>query len=236
MPENGTWIQDSVLPQVSNNNDYSGFGYSVEIKDTFAFVGAIGSNLKTFNAGAVYVYKKNNNSWEYNDVLLPNESNIYDHFGATLSFKGNTLAIGSYYKAYFFSYVNNKWSMVNNINNAFNVNQKIRPNYLRFSGEYTIIPTNSKSICIYQKENDKWQQFQYIEPSVSNYFGYNLSIFDNTLFVGIRGDSHNGINSGSVYIYNVKADNNTSNITNNISNDQKINLKDAIYLLKILSN
>jgi len=93
--EDGHWIQKQRIISPYNHL-YSFFGYSVSIHENYAVVGSKSEQLNDYrNAGAVYVYRRTENSWEQMPKLVEPDLQKEDRFGESLDIKGNILAVGS---------------------------------------------------------------------------------------------------------------------------------------------
>ncbi|MCE0558375.1 FG-GAP repeat protein [Motilimonas sp. E26] len=196
---NGTWQQQAYL-KASNAGNWDWFGASLSLSDdgnTLA-IGAIGEASTSADkpeenladvAGAVYIFERNNNSWQQTQYLKAS-SNIEfnDSFGyrVELSGDGNTLAIGAIG------------------DDAANATEPA-DNSLEDSG----------AVYIFRRQADNgWQVAQYLKPStLRRYanFGASIALSNNgqVLAVGAPYDSipeHRY--TGRVFIYH--ADSNDS--------------------------
>lgn len=72
------------------------FGQAVEIQGEIAMVGAIGADGITTNTGAVYVYQRINNEWQFVQKIFASDGEPSGAFGAAIVFEGNCAVIGSY--------------------------------------------------------------------------------------------------------------------------------------------
>jgi hypothetical protein len=91
----GEWIEveffESPNPQYSER-----FGNSVQISDSWAFVGAKSSRLgSTTSVGAVYVYERTEFGWEYRQELVPESAAESWSFGYDISLDHPRAAIGA---------------------------------------------------------------------------------------------------------------------------------------------
>lgn len=86
---------------VFGRNEDDNFGYSVSIDGSLAVVGVpyqdydeTGAATEA-DAGAVFVYRRNRDSWEFAYKITASDRDAGDNFGYSVSLKGNTLAVGS---------------------------------------------------------------------------------------------------------------------------------------------
>jgi hypothetical protein len=89
------WILTSkLIPEAAKTNDYS--GYSVDISDKYAVIGAYKADIKGSNSGAAYVFEKTNNRWIERKSLYPWAAKGYDYFGASVAIDGDYIIVGAY--------------------------------------------------------------------------------------------------------------------------------------------
>ncbi|WP_226648343.1 FG-GAP repeat protein [Microbulbifer variabilis] len=108
--ENDAWVQQAYI-KASNTDAYDNFGYSVSLSAngrTLA-VSALGegssatgidgdqSDNSASNAGAVYVFTREDNTWVQQAYLKASNTDADDYFGSSVSLSadGHTLAVGA---------------------------------------------------------------------------------------------------------------------------------------------
>jgi hypothetical protein len=99
--ENGRWIQQAYLkPADLAVDDF--FGWSVSLSGDTLAVGAIGEdsegaedNRNAQASGAVYIFERSQGTWQQKARLKAARPHQGDRFGNSLSFSGNSLAIGA---------------------------------------------------------------------------------------------------------------------------------------------
>jgi hypothetical protein len=95
LQSDGSWLEVEFLE--SQNPQYSErFGGSVEISDSWAFVGARSSRQESTPAvGAVYVYRKTTSGWVFHQEMVPSDAGEGWNFGFDISLDGEGVAIGA---------------------------------------------------------------------------------------------------------------------------------------------
>jgi subtilisin family serine protease len=83
-----------LIPDAAKINDYAGF--SVDISDKYAVMGAYNVDIKGSNTGAAYVFEKKNDMWIEIKSLYPWSAKGYDYFGASVAIAGNYVIVGAY--------------------------------------------------------------------------------------------------------------------------------------------
>ncbi len=159
------------------------------------------SNNSKLSSGAVYIYRKVNDSWVYESYIKPSNTDQYDLFGYSidLNYDGTTLAI----------------SATGEDSNGIGVN----PNS---QSDNSIIRTGA--VYIFRYQSATWVQTDYIKsssPDAYDDFGIDIRLSDdgNTLVVGIMYDDSNGVgvnsgaendnsldNSGAIYVFEYTTD------------------------------
>ena len=154
------------------------FGTSVSI-DSFSWdtllVGAYYDDQKGSNAGAVYAFERNfaapNNWRQYRKIFAISDGAGGDYFGHSVSVSYGIAAVGAY----------------GDDDNG----------------------SSSGSVYIFDRNKlgtDGWgydlvKKITPIDGAASDYFGWSVAIFGDTLVVGAYGDDDLGSTSGSVYIF-----------------------------------
>jgi len=97
----GTWQQHQKLQPI-DLADFDRFGISLAIADDFVFVGSdyndtdVNSENPLPSAGAVYVYKKNNDEqYNFHQKLVANDRAAFDWFGISIDYDNNQLIVGA---------------------------------------------------------------------------------------------------------------------------------------------
>ena len=85
------WTEQAFL-KASNAGRSDGLGSSVAISGDTVVAGARFGNS---NAGAAYVFNRNNNVWAEQSILTASNAGIGDGFGTRVAINGGTVVIGS---------------------------------------------------------------------------------------------------------------------------------------------
>lgn len=88
----GITANGSIQPPEANQL----IGGGVEMNDDYMFVGSTSNSTNVTNGGAVYVYKKINNSWTYLLKIQPTVQFQNDYFGSNIVFHDNQLFISAF--------------------------------------------------------------------------------------------------------------------------------------------
>ena len=231
------WIQHSkIIP--SDGSPYDRFGYTVDIKNDILIVSAVYDDDFGNDSGSVYIYRKINNVWEFEQKIFSPDIEEEDLFGLSLSIHDDIILASSVYDDDFgdnsgsvnsFVYTNSGWVHSQKIlpsdGNEFDlfgnsIDQS--DNILAIGSFYSDSDfNNSGSVYIYTK-NDNFFEFslkiQAYDASLNDKFGQMVTVYENWVAVGSL-NNDNGINSGSIYIYNI--------LNEEINASQKITASDG---------
>ncbi|MEL6822975.1 MAG: T9SS type A sorting domain-containing protein [Calditrichota bacterium] len=118
-----TWTElDRISPTgISGSAE---FGEAIAISGDYIVVGAAKDSETASEAGAVFVFKRNGNSWEQVSKILAADGSAEDEFGVSVSIEDNLLAIGARYQdsaagdggaTYIYSRSGENWTEINKI-------------------------------------------------------------------------------------------------------------------------
>lgn len=226
-----SWKQIAKL-SASDGVEGDKFGTSVAISGNTIVVGAPTKDSRYGqNAGAIYVFTKNNNDkWEQTQELISKKLSANDNFGYSVDVAGNYIVAGAYLDddkspdagaIYVFSKSLTSWTEQTKLLSSdgswgdnFGFSVAISgttlvagaPNHTKTGYDdwgWTTTP-NSGSAYVFSLNNNLWQQTANLSASdASNYavFGYSVDISGNNLVVGAIGDSQRGSQAGATYIF-----------------------------------
>jgi hypothetical protein len=198
---NGTWSQQAYL-KASNTGEGDEFGSSVSISGDTAVVGAPyedsdadgsggdQSDNTAGDAGAVYVFVRQNTIWSQEAYLKASNSDPGDYFGYSVSASGETIAVGAIAEA----------------SAATGINGDDEDNSRFLAG----------AVYLFTRAAGNWSQHTYLKASnagSSDEFGFSVCLSGNDLIVGapyerslasgVGGDEsdNSGSEPGAAYIY-----------------------------------
>ena len=217
-------------PNAYNTSSNDNFGFSVDISDNYAIVGAIGEDdaggtssgkAYVFNVASGALVQTLNNPNAFGTVLS-------DQFGLSVGISGNYAIVGAYLeddaggttsgKAYIFNATTGALIHTLNNPNAYSTSASDQFGYsVDISGNYAIVSANleddaggTSSGKVYIFSTISGQLLQTINnpnaysTSASDQFGHIVAISGNYAMVGAIGeDDAGGTSSGKAYIYNL---------------------------------
>ncbi|MCG8104488.1 MAG: cadherin-like beta sandwich domain-containing protein [Candidatus Thiodiazotropha endolucinida] len=167
---NGLWNQQAFL-KASNAEAEDGFGRSVGISGDTLVVGAPQEDSSARNgeadnsaldAGAVYVFTRNNGLWNQQAFLKATNAEAEDGFGGSVGISGDTLVVGA-----------------------------PREDSSARDGEADNSALDAGAVYIFTRNNGLWNQqavFKATNAEEGDGFGASLAILDDTLVVGATGE------------------------------------------------
>lgn len=89
-----TWSQKQILT-AEDAKAGDAFGQSIAMTEHFLVIGAPHSDAPQKDSGSAYVYKRNNNTWQFQAKLTANDGAEGDLFGISVAIDDNTILIGA---------------------------------------------------------------------------------------------------------------------------------------------
>lgn len=211
--DDGTWSETAKLvPSEAEEN----YGRAVALNDKFALVATVS---KDSTRGAVYVFQNmGDGNWEEKALLKPDDLQVGDYFGLSVSLAGNHAIIGAPAygneshagAAYIFAYeeASNTWKQEAKLD-AGDMDHRGRYGHSVLVYEsYAVVGipgdnqgTGSVSLYMRDGESGSWEMGGKMVPfdgSPGTQFGMSLGINDNGLWVGAPRASDN---RGAIYAF-----------------------------------
>ena len=212
----GPFIQTKLTASDAAANDW--FGHSVSVHDDLVAVGAIFNDDNGLNSGSAYVYEKVNGVWT-ETKLTASDAAADDHFGYSVSVYDDLVAVGAHYNddngsnsgsAYVYEKVNGVWTETKltasdaAADDWFGHSVSAYDDLVAVGARYNDDNgPNSGSAYVYEKVNGVWTETKLTASDAAAYdwFGHSVSVYDDLVAVGAHYNDDNGLNSGSVYVY-----------------------------------
>lgn len=196
------------------------FGYSVDISDDYAIVGAPWDDSVDIDSGTIYFFKRNGDSWIEEIKFTPRPPRIrWCHFGRSVDISGDYVIVGSPQEdaqsgaAYIYHYDGKSWQEQQVKFRAKDTTlQDFFGRSVSISGDYAIVGAwgdddkgeNSGAAYIFKREGTSWIEEDKLTASDGaawDLFGTSVSISGDYSIVGSYKDADNGVESGSAYIF-----------------------------------
>ena len=203
-----TWSQQAYL-KASNSGAFDDFGESVAIAGDTILVGAPDEDSdadgvngdqtdnSAFDAGAVYIFVRNGNTWSQQAYLKASNSDVFDSFGQSVAISEDTILVGA----------------PDEDSDADGVNGDQTDNSAR----------NAGAAYVFIRNGNTWAQQAYLKASNSDgitgnrlcgdSFGQSVAISDDTIVIGagdeasdannVNGDQddNSGERAGAAYVF-----------------------------------
>ena len=191
------------------------FGFSVAISGNTAVIGASGYNN---TIGGAFVFIRSGQFWQFQQILVDGQGEMFDYFGASVAISGDTIVIGAYGDDVG-SVNQGSVSVFVRSGNAWQLQQKLNANDTATGGVVgysvaldgdTLVAGNqtynsSQSAYVFTRTDGSWSQRKKLTPSNPGsffYYGQSVAVSGNTIIVGSPGETVNGLtNKGTAYVY-----------------------------------
>nr|WP_255532172.1 T9SS type A sorting domain-containing protein [Pontibacter sp. BT310] len=203
---------------------YSDFGYSVDISQNYAIVGAPGHS----SSGAAYIYKKVNDRW-VKQLRLPEKFGA--KFGHSVAIVENYAIVGAINSrgngpswsdrgsAWVYKRVGTgdteTWTEVAHLTASDEFDRAHFGFKVDISDSYAVVSAytaaanenyNRSGVYIFERSYEYWAETAKLQPTDAQLtdreqFGWDVNLFENQLIVGAPLDVINGKNKGSAYIF-----------------------------------
>jgi hypothetical protein len=208
----------TLIPENISKDDY--FGHAVSIFENKAVIGAYGDDENGNRSGSAYVYELKNGNWIQTAKLVASDGTEYDYFGRSVSIYGNYAIVGADRNdtlnentgaVYTFEFINGAWTQQSKIISTLGEYDGYFGASVYLEGNRAIIGAygeneNSGSVYIFELNGNNWNQTAKINPKIVNVnarFGSSVSLSGDRLLIGAYFDNHQGINSGSAYVFDL---------------------------------
>jgi len=212
-----TWTQQQkLLP--SDGEEDNLFGWSVSLDNDTALIGAYWDDDNGDKSGSAYVFTRNGTKWTLQAKLLASDGTIMDYFGYSVSLSGNTACISAPIdddngdasgSAYIFTRTGSNWTQQAKLIAADGATGDNFGFRVFLAGNTALIGAQADddvrgSAYVFTRANTTWTQEAKLLASdgqSDDFFGYFVSLSDDTALIGAPGDSDYGDSSGSAYVF-----------------------------------
>lgn len=210
-----TWSLDAeIIPADSEATDL--FGYSVSLNGKRLAIGAIFEDDNGTDAGAVYVYARDNTlGWVLEQKLLSSAAQDQESFGRDVSLDGNRLVIGSLLgttgAAYVFELGMSGWSEITFVtpsaaaSGLFGESVSLDGDRFIVGARSTDAPvSNAGAVFVFHLTLGGWVEEAYINspnPTIPGQFGTSVAIDGTRIAVGAPFESVSSVSTGRAYTY-----------------------------------
>ena len=215
-----------ILADGSQEFDLFGGAVALSEDGNTALIGADEDDENGENAGAVYVFTRQNDQWDQTQKLFADDGEPSDNFGDSVAINqlGDTALIGATDNedsgaAYVFTRQDDQWMQTQKLTaedrqafSNFGVSVALSEDTALIGasgfstgGEDQF--TNVGTAYVFTRQNDQWTQTQQLfaddgrEDDEDDFFGVRVALEDNLALIGAPGDDDFGVNSGAAYMF-----------------------------------
>ncbi len=213
------WVETTKL-FASDGEWTDHFGHTVSISGDWVLIGAYGSEEPDENSGAAYMFHYNGTDWVEYAKLVPDDADINDRFGSSVSISGDWAIIGAHYDdsikslggaAYMFHLVGTNWVQHSKITASDLSTSNTFGRAVSISGGWAIAASynayGTGSAYVFNYDGTDWVENSKLEAKdgeMNDYFGRSVAITDGWALVGAyRVDSpEEQAGAGYLFSYN----------------------------------
>lgn len=223
--EGGTWTQQTKITP-PDGPDGSEFGYPLAMSGEYTVIGAPKTPSQTDDEDAVYIFKREGDTWTQQQKLISSDSSGQSAFGDSFALSGETIALAEYTEntdgsqsiyAIVFKRQNGVWTEQATLPVSDTADDIIHPLSLALSGAYMFagdstdedLGNRSGAVYVFKQENGIWTKEAKLtapDGAAQDFFGASVSADGDLLIVGKP--------SNNAYIY--KRENGTWNEKNEL--------------------
>ena len=200
------------------------FGRTVAIQGNMVIVGARFAQAGELErAGAVYVFRKQGDLWQFEDKIISPSPEDEDNFGRALAIQGDLLVVTARKSsleegaAYVFVYTGGIWIPQANLVASDQTPGAYFGQSVNIQGDLIAIgarnadPKGAGAVYLFRKADDGWTQIAKVTPSdgkKNDQYGFTVAISGDVMTVGSRRADPDGLtDAGAAYVYSLKGDN-----------------------------
>ncbi len=199
------------------------FGRTVAIQGDRIFVGARFAPVGEINAGAVYVFKKEGDSWLYTAKIVSPNPEAEDNFGRAVAVQGNLLVVTARKEdqastdvgaGYVYQYKGGKWIYCTkliahdaNPSAYFGQSVAIQGEFLAI-GARNADPQGAGGFYLFRRNGADWIEVAKVSPpngKNNDQYGFCIAMSGETVVVGARRMDQSGTvkDTGAAFVYTI---------------------------------
>ncbi|MCA8975876.1 MAG: FG-GAP repeat protein [Planctomycetes bacterium] len=207
---------------VQNASTFSAFGSAVALSGDVMVVGASDDAVPQNYTGSVFVFRRSNGNWVQEQKLTASNGGLLHEFGRSVAIDGNVIVVGAPAPitssfngaAYVFRFDGSQWNEEQILLPAgdwIGWDVDIEGDRIVVGAMYTDLPgaAEAGAAWVYDFDGTTWNATQRL--TASDHFGHDLfgsavGLSGNTILVGARGESDNGLQLyyiGAVYSFDL---------------------------------
>lgn len=199
------------------------FGQSIALTKNHLIIGAPRNDALGNDAGAAYIYKRENDTWRYQTKITASDGVAGDLFGISVAIDGNTILVGADLHdekaenagaVYVYVLEENKWKQEAKLmasdggkTDIFGVRVALSENTALVSArrdDTEELGIDAGSAYIFVRDGSTWtQQVKLTSPDgqADDRFGRGVALSGDTAIISAMNHDANGSNPGAMYVY-----------------------------------
>jgi len=199
------------------------FGQSIALTTNHLIIGAPRNDALGNDAGAAYIYKRENDTWRYQTKITASDSVAGDLFGISVAIDGDTILVGADLHdekaenagaVYVYILEENKWKQEAKLmafdggkTDIFGVRVALSENTALVSARRDNteeLGIDAGSAYIFVRDGSIWtQQVKLTSPDgqADDRFGRGVALSSDTAIISAMNHDANGSNTGALYVY-----------------------------------
>ncbi|MFB3133484.1 MAG: FG-GAP repeat protein, partial [Rhodothermales bacterium] len=212
-----TWTQQAKLI-ASDAGEGDSFGRAVALDGDYLLVSAPGNDEQGERTGAVYVFKRDGETWTQQAKLTASDAGVLDGFGSAVALEGALAAIGASGddfptgSVYLFERDGETWIERDNVSSGDGTFDDFFGDTVALSGDYILVGVrrddddgeSSGSAYVFMRDGDTWEQQDKLTASdaaAGDEFGTSVALSGDRAVVGAPGNDDDGEDSGAAYVF-----------------------------------
>jgi len=212
-----TWTQQAKLIASDAGEDDS-FGRAVAIDGDYLLVSAPGNDEQGDRTGAVYVFKRDGETWTQQAKLTASDAGAGDGLGSAVALEGTLAAIGASGddfptgSVYLFERDGETWIERDNVSPGDGTFDDFFGDTVALSGDYILVGVHnddddgdsSGSAYVFMRDGDSWNQQDKLiasDAAAGDAFGASVALSGDRAVVGAPGNDDHGEDSGAAYVF-----------------------------------
>jgi len=199
------------------------FGQSIALTENHLVIGAPRNDALGNDAGAAYLYTRENDTWRYQTKITASDGVAGDLFGISVAIDGNTILVGADLHdekaenagaVYVYVLDDNQWQQQAKLmasdggkTDIFGVRVALSENTALVSArrdDVEELGTDAGSAYIFVRDGNTWsQQVKLISPDgqADDRFGRGVALSPDTAIISAMNHDANGKDTGALYVY-----------------------------------
>jgi hypothetical protein len=220
--ESNAWKQNQIFT-APDAKPGDAFGQSIALTENFLVIGAPRSDALGNDAGAAYIYNRENGSFRYQTKITARDGAAGDLFGISVAADGNTILVGADLHdekaenagaVYVYVLEKNKWKQEAKLMASDGGETDIFGVRVALSGNTALVSArrddteelgiDAGSAYIFVRDGSTWtQQVKLTSPDgqADDRFGRGVALSGDTAIISAMNHDANGSNTGAVYVY-----------------------------------